>query len=162
MRLATIKKSNETLKKKFWLYREKEKKRHRKNSRKKEIMRHVEKMLPSSNMIQALHNSVGRRGMMIRPAIQLIIKVFEIWFSKKAEDIINLTGILLSNEDSYAFIGKFLKVMLIQNGFMKSSIFQKNDPKILKDFWLSGPKSFKFFCVIFWKLIVSYISFILT
>ena len=48
------------------------------DSKKKEIMRHEEKMLPSSNMIQALHNSVGRRGMMIRPAIQLIIKVFEI------------------------------------------------------------------------------------
>ena len=71
---------------------------------KKEIMRHVEKMLPSSNMIKALHNSVGRRGMVIRPAIQLIIKVFEIWFSKKAQDIINLAGILLLNEDSYAFI----------------------------------------------------------
>ena len=89
------------------LWKRKEKKTYEEKLQ-KEIMRHVEKMLPSSNMIQALHNSVGRRGMMIRPAIQLIIKVFEIWFSKKAQDIINLVDIPLLNWDTYPFIGKFL------------------------------------------------------
>ena len=40
---------------------------------KKEIMRHDQKMLPSSEMIKALHISVGQqrqRGMMIRPVMQ--------------------------------------------------------------------------------------------
>ena len=53
-----------------------------------------------------------------------------------------------------------LKVRLSQNGFMKSSIFQKNDPKILKDFCPmyyknSQGRNPSNFCINFWKLMIS-------
>ena len=42
--------------------------------------------------------------------------------------------ILFANSTAISNLGRSLKVRLSQNEFMKSLIFQKNDPKNLKDF----------------------------